>query len=293
MNKVNVLVVDDASFIRDLVKKCLRGTFPSIGIAEAANGKRAQQALNGQAFDLVLCDWEMPEMSGLELLVWFRAQPQHAATPFIMVTSRGDKENVIQAIQAGVSDYVGKPFTSEQLVAKVRKALAASGRLAALQNTPAPTLSTGTGGDSLSVLTGGRPAAAQVQPAAAPMPRPAPAAAPKATRQHAAAMQSKGQAVLRLAEGELPCLIKAISLKDIVVMVKRGDLLPQILSSVVVDLDEGELSQDVARLNAYIHSLSAIESAGDIQWVQAQCRFVDRDPQKLDYISRLIARGTT
>ncbi len=293
MNKVNVLVVDDASFIRDLVKKCLRGTFPSIGIAEAANGKRAQQALNGQAFDLVLCDWEMPEMSGLELLVWFRAQPQHAATPFIMVTSRGDKENVIQAIQAGVSDYVGKPFTSEQLVAKVRKALAASGRLAALQNTPAPTLSTGTGGDSLSVLTGGRPAAAQVQPAAAPMPRPAPAAAPKATRQNAAAMQSKGQAVLRLAEGELPCLIKAISLKDIVVMVKRGDLLPQILSSVVVDLDEGELSQDVARLNAYIHSLSAIESAGDIQWVQAQCRFVDRDPQKLDYISRLIARGTT
>ena len=293
MNKVNVLVVDDASFIRDLVKKCLRGTFPSIGIAEAANGKRAQQALNGQAFDLVLCDWEMPEMSGLELLVWFRAQPQHAATPFIMVTSRGDKENVIQAIQAGVSDYVGKPFTSEQLVAKVRKALAASGRLAALQNTPAPTLSTGTGGDSLSVLTGGRPAAAQVQPAAAPMPRPAPAAAPKATRQHAAAIQSKGQAVLRLAEGELPCLIKAISLKDIVVMVKRGDLLPQILSSVVVDLDEGELSQDVALLNAYIHSLSAIESAGDIQWVQAQCRFVDRDPQKLDYISRLIARGTT
>ena len=293
MNKVNVLVVDDASFIRDLVKKCLRGTFPSIGIAEAANGKRAQQALNGQAFDLVLCDWEMPEMSGLELLVWFRAQPQHAATPFIMVTSRGDKENVIQAIQAGVSDYVGKPFTSEQLVAKVRKALAASGRLAALQNTPAPTLSTGTGGDSLSVLTGGRPAAAQVQPAAAPMPRPAPAAAPKATRQHAAAMQSKGQAVLRLAEGELSCLIKAISLKDIVVMVKRGDLLPQILSSVVVDLDEGELSQDVARLNAYIYSLSAIESAGDIQWVQAQCRFVDRDPQKLDYISRLIARGTT
>ncbi|MFB1010628.1 MAG: response regulator [Thiopseudomonas sp.] len=296
MSKVNVLVVDDASFIRDLVKKCLRGTFPGIEIAEAANGKRAQQALNGQTFDLVLCDWEMPEMSGLELLVWFRAQPQHAATPFIMVTSRGDKENVIQAIQAGVSDYVGKPFTSEQLVGKVKKALAASGRLAALQSAPAPTLSTGTGGDSLSVLTGGRPAAAQVQPASAPVARPAPAAAPKAPaarQQQAPAMQSKGQAVLRMAEGELPCLIKAISLKDIVVMVKRGELLPQILSSVVVDLDEGELSQDVARLNAYIHSLGAIESGGDIQWVQAQCRFVDKDPQKLDYISRLIARGTT
>lgn len=293
MNKVNVLVVDDASFIRDLVKKCLRGTFPGIEIAEAANGKRAQQALSSQTFDLVLCDWEMPEMSGLELLVWFRAQPQHATTPFIMVTSRGDKENVIQAIQAGVSDYVGKPFTSEQLVGKVRKALAASGRLAALQNTPAPALSTGTGGDSLSVLTAGRPAAAQVQPVAAPVARPAPVAAAPKPAPGKQPPASRGQAVLRMAEGELPCLIKAISLKDIVVMVKRGDLLPQILSSVVVDLDEGELSQDVARLNAYIHALSAIENGGDIQWVQAQCRFVDKDPQKLDYISRLIARGTT
>lgn len=294
MSKVNVLVVDDASFIRDLVKKCLRGSFSGMLIAEAANGRKAQQLLAAQTFDLVLCDWEMPEMSGLELLVWFRQQAQHASTPFIMVTSRGDKENVIQAIQAGVSDYVGKPFTSEQLVTKVKKALAGSGRLAALQNAAAPALSTGTGGDSLAVLTGAgkgrneapRPAA----PASAGQLRQAPAAPAAPAR---AATPSRGQAVLRLPEGELPCAIKAISLKEIVVLLKRGELLPHILSSVVVDLEQGEQDSEVARLNAYVHALSAVDGGGEVQWVQAHCRFVDRDPQKLDYISRLIARGTT
>lgn len=295
MKEINVLVVDDASFIRDLIKKCLRSAFPGIAIVEAANGRKAQQLLGGQTFDLILCDWEMPEMSGLELLVWLRTQQQHAAVPFIMVTSRGDKENVIQAIQAGVSDYVGKPFTSEQLVGKVRKALAGSGRLAALEKPAAPTLSTGTGGDSLAVLTGGSKAPAAVKPAAAARPAAQqPARQASVTKTAASpATQSRGQAILRLPEAELGCAIKAISLKEVVVLVKRGEVLPQILSSVVVDLEQGEQNSEVARLNAYVHALSGVESAGEIQLIQVHCRFVDKDPQKLDYISRLIARGTT
>ena len=72
MSKVSVLVVDDASFIRDLVKKCLRNYFPGIKIEDAVNGKKAQSILMRETFDLVLCDWEMPEMSGLELLTWCR-----------------------------------------------------------------------------------------------------------------------------------------------------------------------------------------------------------------------------
>lgn len=294
MSRINVLVVDDASFIRDLIKKCLRSAFPGVAVVDAANGRKARQLLGGQSFDLILCDWEMPEMSGLELLVWLRGQPQHAATPFIMVTSRGDKENVIQAIQAGVSDYVGKPFTNEQLVGKVRKALAGSGRLAALQKPVGPTLSGGTGGDSLAVLTGGgKPAAARpaspVRPAQQQVRQPSVARSKAVT---APATQSRGQAVLRLPEAELGCMIKAISLKEVVVLVKRGEVLPQILSSVVVDLEQEGQDSEVARLNAYVHALSAIESGGEIQAVQVHCRFVDKDPQKLDYISRLIARGT-
>ncbi|NLC99834.1 MAG: response regulator, partial [Gammaproteobacteria bacterium] len=166
MSKVSVLVVDDALFIRDLLKKSLRAYFPGIQIEEAVNGLKAKQILSNQSFDLILCDWEMPEMSGLELLEWFRQQPQFKTVPFIMVTSRGDKENVVQAIQAGVTDYVGKPFTQEQLTSKVTKALTRSGRLAALAaSAPVKTLSTGVSNDSLSVLTGQKPAAPAAQPA--------------------------------------------------------------------------------------------------------------------------------
>ena len=129
MSKVSVLVVDDAPFIRDLVKKGLRNYFPGIHIEDAVNGRKAQVLLERQAFDLVLCDWEMPEMSGLELLTWCRGQDNLKALPFIMVTSRGDKENVVQAIQAGVTDFIGKPFTNEQLLTKVKKALARVGKL--------------------------------------------------------------------------------------------------------------------------------------------------------------------
>ena len=129
MSKISVLVVDDASFIRDLVKKCLRNYFPGIRTEDAVNGKKAQAMLAKEAFDLVLCDWEMPEMSGLELLTWCREQDNLKTMPFVMVTSRGDKENVVQAIQAGVSGYVSKPFTNEQLLTKVKQALNKVGKL--------------------------------------------------------------------------------------------------------------------------------------------------------------------
>src|SRR5690554_7907254 len=96
MAKVSALVVDDAPFIRDLIKKALRSHFPGLQIEEAVNGSKARQLLARTSFDLILCDWEMPEMSGLELLEWFRGQPGQQKTPFIMVTSRGDRDNVVQ-----------------------------------------------------------------------------------------------------------------------------------------------------------------------------------------------------
>ncbi|HHK5022072.1 TPA: response regulator, partial [Pseudomonas aeruginosa] len=173
MSKVSALVVDDAPFIRDLMKKGLRDNFPGLHIEEAVNGRKAQQLLSRQNVDLILCDWEMPEMSGLELLTWCRAQENLKTTPFIMVTSRGDKENVVQAIQAGVSDYIGKPFSNDQLVAKIKKALSRSGKLEALAaHAPRRETASGMANDSLAALTGGR--AEVIKPAASPA-KPAPA----------------------------------------------------------------------------------------------------------------------
>lgn len=297
MSKVSVLVVDDASFIRDLIKKGLRTYFPGICIEEAVNGRKAQQMLSSQMFDLVLCDWEMPEMSGLELLTWFRQQAEFKAIPFIMVTSRGDKDNVVQAIQSGVTDYIGKPFTQEQLTSKVTKALSRSGRLSALSaSAPAKMLSPGVATDSLSVLTGNKTASTSTSTAtvAVPAKKPvvAPSVPPAPAAPSSASVRGQGQGRLRLSNGEFACVIKALSLKDALLVVKRSETLPQVLDSAVLDLEQGE-EAEVARLNAYVHAVSALEARSDSEWLQVTCRFVDSDPKKLDYLSRLIARGTT
>lgn len=291
MSKVSVLVVDDATFIRDLVKKGLRDHFPGIQLEEAVNGRKAQQLLTRQTVDLILCDWEMPEMSGLELLTWARAQDNLKTTPFIMVTSRGDKENVVQAIQAGVSDYIGKPFSSEQLITKVKKALSRSGKLADLVAS-APTKMLSTGGvanDSLAALTGGK--AEVIKPVAAPAATAAAAQRPAPAATKTAATGGRGQGQLRLPGGSMDCVIKALSLKDAQLVVRYGDLLPQVLESAVLDLEQGE-GGEVARLNGYLHSVAALEPRPDSEWLQLNFKFVDKDPQKLDYLSRLIARGT-
>ncbi|WP_286914921.1 MULTISPECIES: response regulator [unclassified Pseudomonas] len=289
MSKVNVLVVDDAPFIRDLVRKCLRNAFPGMVIEDAVNGRKAMAMLAKETFDLVLCDWEMPEMSGLELLTWCRQQPEMKALQFIMVTSRGDKENVIQAIQAGVSDFVGKPFTNEQLLTKVKKALAKTGKLESLVAGAPARVNSAFANDSLSALTGGKPEAVKV--AAAPAPAKPLINAPAPQTAAAAAQSGRGQGQLRLASGIQPCVIKALSLKEALLVVRRSAALPQVLEGAVLDLEQGE-SAEVARLNGYLHAVAALEPKPESDWLQLTFKFVDQDAQKLDYLSRLIARGT-
>lgn len=313
MAKVNVLVVDDAPFIRDLVKKALRSYFPGLQIEEATNGRKAQQLLSRASFDLILCDWEMPEMSGLELLEWVRAQPDKNKVPFVMVTSRGDKDNVVQAIQAGVSDYVGKPFTNEQLIAKVKKALHRAGKLSEFQQRSKQT-SEGTAKDSVSALMGGR--APEKKPVAAPAPSAAPGAGSIAALTGGAATSSavattparaaappataagtkgsspvRGQAQLRLAGEQFACVVKTLSLRDALVVVRRGERMPQVFEVGVLDLEQ-DSDQSVARINGYIHAVAAMEPKVDCEWLKVTVKFVDQDPEKLEYLSRLIASGT-
>ena len=291
MSKISVLVVDDAAFIRDLVKKCLRNVFPGIRTEDAINGRKAQVLLAKEAFDLVLCDWEMPEMSGLELLTWCREQDHLKTMPFVMVTSRGDKENVVQAIQAGVSGYVSKPFTNEQLLTKVKQALNKVGKLDALMSgTVMPKMNSAFGGDTLSALTGGKPAVVAPAPSAVPS-RGLLNSPPIKVATADAPANGRGKGQLRLPSGIQQCVIKALSIKEALLVVKRTDTLPQVLDRAVLDLEQGE-NAEIARLNGYLHAVVAHEPKPDSDWLQLTFRFVDQDAQKLDYISRLIARGT-
>ena len=121
--RMNVLVVDDMSTMRRIVKNVLR----QIGfsdIMEAENGQDALTKLKAGGFGLVVSDWNMPVMQGIELLRAVRADAELKTLPFLMVTAEAQKENLIEAVQAGVSNYVVKPFTAEVLQGKLEKIFA-------------------------------------------------------------------------------------------------------------------------------------------------------------------------
>ncbi|WP_151703110.1 response regulator [Nitrincola alkalilacustris] len=120
---LSVLVVDDAKAICTHVTRIVRNAFPKASVISAFNGKEAQSCLEKGHYDLIICDWEMPQMSGLELLQWTRQQEQYKTTPFLMATSRGERDYILKAIQSGVSDYLGKPFSAAQLEGKMQKLL--------------------------------------------------------------------------------------------------------------------------------------------------------------------------
>ena len=120
---MEVLVVDDFATMRRILKNILR-QIGFTNISEADDGKTALNMLKKQKFDLVLCDWNMPEMPGIELLKKVRADDGLKDTPFVMVTAEAQKDNIIQAVQAGVSNYVVKPFTADTISEKLEKVFA-------------------------------------------------------------------------------------------------------------------------------------------------------------------------
>lgn len=118
---VAILVVDDSRLYRNIIKSVLseRGT-GAADILDAGDGEEALSLLlEREDIDLVLVDWNMPKMSGLELVTRVRQVERYSATPIIMITSEAAKYNVMEALKAGVSDYVVKPITGKILGSKI------------------------------------------------------------------------------------------------------------------------------------------------------------------------------
>ncbi len=117
---IKVLVVDDFPTMRRIVKNLLK----QIGfehIDEAEDGLQALSKLKGGNYGLVVSDWNMPNMEGIELLRKVRVEAGISEIPFLMVTAEAEKEKVIEAIKAGVDNYIVKPFTAEILKEKLEK----------------------------------------------------------------------------------------------------------------------------------------------------------------------------
>lgn len=118
------LVVDDFSTMRRIVRNLLK----ELGFAnvhEAEDGVDALNKLRGESFDFVVSDWNMPNMTGIELLRAIRGDAALKHLPVLMVTAEAKKENIIEAAQAGASGYVVKPFTAATLDEKLKKIFAA------------------------------------------------------------------------------------------------------------------------------------------------------------------------
>ncbi|MBF0316568.1 MAG: chemotaxis response regulator CheY [Nitrospirae bacterium] len=117
---MKILVVDDFSTMRRIVKNILK----QLGfdkIEEAEDGEQAFTKLKSGGFDFLVTDWNMPNVSGLELLKRVRSDAKLKSMPVLMVTAEAEKEQVVEAVKAGVNNYVIKPFTADVLKEKIDK----------------------------------------------------------------------------------------------------------------------------------------------------------------------------
>jgi DNA-binding response OmpR family regulator len=288
---LRVLVVDDAAFVRDTIKRTLRRMIPDVELFEAVDGRRATAVIKINSVDIILSDWEMPEMSGEEFLIWVRAHPMHANTPFIMVTSRGDRNHVLQAAQTGVSDYLTKPFTAEELERKIQKQLKRIGY--APKTSKAMNQASGFG--SIEALTGGDPERRLPKQAVASkstlnkgLPLPNTSASKKKVSAPAVSSGFKGKAWLRFPQHAYDCSVREISLQGMSGTLLRPEVLPTVFDQAVVDLED-ENGEALASMNVYVHNIAAVEPSPEATTVRIGVRFVDDDPHKMDILSRIIA----
>ncbi|MCS6319578.1 MAG: chemotaxis response regulator CheY [Nitrospira sp.] len=117
---MKILVVDDMSTMRRIVKNILK-QLGFNNLEEAENGQEALTKLKADTYGFVVSDWNMPVMMGIDMLRAIRADEKLKKIPVLMVTAEAQKENLMEAVQAGVSNYVVKPFTAETMQEKISK----------------------------------------------------------------------------------------------------------------------------------------------------------------------------
>lgn len=117
---MKILIVDDFSTMRRIIKNLLRD-LGFTNTAEADDGNTALPILQKGGFDFLITDWNMPGMTGIDLLAAVRSDPQLAELPVLMVTAEAKRDQIIAAAQAGVNGYIVKPFTAMTLKEKIEK----------------------------------------------------------------------------------------------------------------------------------------------------------------------------
>ncbi|RZB38362.1 MAG: two-component system, chemotaxis family, chemotaxis protein CheY [Desulfobacteraceae bacterium Eth-SRB2] len=118
----NVLIVDDSTPMRAVIKKIVKASGFNVGqFFEAINGLEAMEVLNNEWIDLVLTDYNMPDMNGLELVEEMNKDDHLKSIPAVMITTEGSRERIEEFMAKGVMDYIKKPFTPEQIKQKLKQ----------------------------------------------------------------------------------------------------------------------------------------------------------------------------
>ncbi|TAL37016.1 MAG: response regulator [Spirochaetes bacterium] len=126
---MKILVVDDSQIMRNILKNVIHEKRIKGGeILEAPNGQEAFLIMEDQTIDVLFVDWNMPELNGLELVKLLRERDKYKNLPILMVTAEAAKYNVMEAIKAGVTDYITKPITGPTLLKKIDKYLNQNGQ---------------------------------------------------------------------------------------------------------------------------------------------------------------------
>jgi two-component system chemotaxis response regulator CheY len=124
MENIRVLIVDDSSVMRKIVERSLRQANLTISqVYEAGNGEEALGVLTREKVDLILCDINLPVMDGLEFVKHLPAVEHAKGTPVVMITTDGSETHVVQALSAGASGYIRKPFTPDLVSSQISSVL--------------------------------------------------------------------------------------------------------------------------------------------------------------------------
>ena len=127
MSRLNILVVEDEDAIRGMLMMVIeQAGFKSIAVADA---EEAQKVLNEISLDLILLDWMLPGISGVEWARRLKKEPMYRDLPIILLTARGEEEDKVRGLEIGADDYITKPFSPKELIARIRAVLRRSGKI--------------------------------------------------------------------------------------------------------------------------------------------------------------------
>ncbi|CAK0772694.1 putative Response regulator [Gammaproteobacteria bacterium] len=269
MSKLNLLVVDDVSTIRNFVRQGLISRMPQVEVLEASNGRRAQEIMTSKPIDMLLCDWEMPEVNGKELLLWMRGDERFQHLPFIMVTGFTDRKYVVDALRAGIDDYIIKPFSIDILAERIHGVLAKRKQDASAQPI---TKESGDSADSDDAAS-------------------FPSSDPdnKTVDGHKDNPLARLKAKIRLKDRNIRCIVKQLEPQAVTLIVLREVYRPGILEFVTLDLTLPPI--EVLDIKGFVSGIEAVEPSTKTRFLQLTLHFVDEEnnPTQRDQLASLFS----